>query len=134
MVWRHGNDQFSRIITLEYFMIQSTLEMSLGSSSHVKLSISYMNELDNAVIMAVLSWKIKFSVNGRILSRKYSSKFYFENAYTANSKFSRRQIFSLKFKKWDTYYSLWEKKNRNQAKCFLFWENHVSLTMYLIEL
>ena len=38
-----------------------------------------MNGLDNAVIMEVLSWKIKFSVNGRILSRKSSPKFYFEN-------------------------------------------------------
>ena len=37
-----------------------------------------MNGLDNAVIMEVLSWKIKFSVNGRILSRKSSPKYYFK--------------------------------------------------------
>ena len=37
-----------------------------------------MNGLDNAVIMEVLSWKIKFTVNGRILSRKSSPKFYFK--------------------------------------------------------
>ena len=54
-------------------------------------------------------------------------------SHTANQKFSRRQIFSLRLSKWDTYYSLWE-KNRNHTKCFLFWENHVSLRTYLIEL
>ena len=32
----------------------------------------------NGVIMEILSWKIKFSVNGRILSRKSSPKFYFK--------------------------------------------------------
>ena len=37
-----------------------------------------MNGLDNAVIMEVLSWKIKFSVNERILSRKLSPAFYFK--------------------------------------------------------
>ena len=37
-----------------------------------------MNGLDNAVIMEVLSWKIKFSVNERILSRKSSPKYYFK--------------------------------------------------------
>ena len=37
-----------------------------------------MNGLDNAVIMVVLSSKIKFSVNGRILSRKSNPKYYFE--------------------------------------------------------
>ena len=37
-----------------------------------------MNGLDNAVIMEVLSWKIKFSVNKRILSRKLSPAFYFK--------------------------------------------------------
>ena len=37
-----------------------------------------INGLDNAVIMEVLSWKIKFSVNGSILSRKSSPKFYFK--------------------------------------------------------
>ena len=37
-----------------------------------------MNGLDNAVIMEVLSWKIKLSVNGRILSRKSSPKYYFK--------------------------------------------------------
>ena len=26
----------------------------------------------------------------------------------------------------------YEKKNRNHAKCFLFWENYVSLRIYLI--
>ena len=35
-----------------------------------------MNDLDNAAIMEVLSWKIKFSVNRRILSRKSSPKYY----------------------------------------------------------
>ena len=34
------------------------------------------------------------------------------NLYIANSKFSRRQIFSLRFSKWDTYYLLWEKKQK----------------------
>ena len=38
-----------------------------------------MNGLDNAVIMEVLSRKIKFSVNGRSLSRKSSPKFCFSN-------------------------------------------------------
>ena len=37
-----------------------------------------MNGLDNAVIMEVLSWKIKFSVNGRIFSRKSSPKYCFK--------------------------------------------------------
>ena len=37
-----------------------------------------MNRLDNAVIMELRSWKIKFSVNGRILSRKSSPKYYFK--------------------------------------------------------
>ena len=37
-----------------------------------------MNGLDNAVIMEVLSWEIKFSVNKRILSRKLSPAFYFK--------------------------------------------------------
>ena len=37
-----------------------------------------MNELDNAVIMEVLSWRTKFSVNGRILSRKSSRKYCFK--------------------------------------------------------
>ena len=37
-----------------------------------------MNGLDNTVIMEVLSWKIEFSVNGRILSRKSSPKYYFK--------------------------------------------------------
>ena len=37
-----------------------------------------MNGLDNAVIMEVLSWKIKFSVNGRILSKESSPKYYFK--------------------------------------------------------
>ena len=27
-----------------------------------------------------------------------------------------------------------KKKNRDHAKCFLFWENHVSLRIYLIQL
>ena len=38
-----------------------------------------MNELDNAVITQVLSWKIKFSVNGRLSSRKSRPKFIFKN-------------------------------------------------------
>ena len=37
-----------------------------------------MNGVNNAVIMEVLSWKIKLSVNGRILTRKSSLKFYFK--------------------------------------------------------
>ena len=37
-----------------------------------------MNGLYNAVIMEVLSWKIKVTVNERILSRKSSPKYYFE--------------------------------------------------------
>ena len=37
-----------------------------------------MNGLDNAVIMEVLSWKIKFTVNERILSRKSSPKYDFK--------------------------------------------------------
>ena len=37
-----------------------------------------MNGLDNAFMMEVLSWKIKFSVNGRTFSRKFSPKFYFK--------------------------------------------------------
>ena len=38
-----------------------------------------MNELHNAVITQVLSWKIKFSVNGRLSSRKSRPKFIFKN-------------------------------------------------------
>ena len=37
-----------------------------------------MNGLDTAVIMEVLSWKIKFTVNKRILLRKSSPKYYFK--------------------------------------------------------
>ena len=37
-----------------------------------------MNGLDNAVIMEVLSWKIKFYVNGKIFSRKSSPKYCFK--------------------------------------------------------
>ena len=37
-----------------------------------------MNGLDNAVTMEVRNWKIKFSVNGRIFSRKSSPKYYFK--------------------------------------------------------
>ena len=37
-----------------------------------------MNGLDNGVIMEVLIWEIKFSVNGRILSRKSSFKYCFK--------------------------------------------------------
>ena len=39
---------------------------------------------------------------------------------TANSKFSRRQIFSLRFSKWDTYYSLWEKKTETTLNVSYF--------------
>ena len=43
-----------------------------------------------------------------------------------------------KFSQWDfqneTLITHYEKKNRDHAKCFLFWENHVSLRIYLIEL
>ena len=42
-----------------------------------------------------------------------------------------------KFSHWDpqnqSLISHYEKKNRNHAKCFLFWENHVSLRIYLKE-
>ena len=42
-----------------------------------------------------------------------------------------------KFSHWDSQneslISHYEKKNRSHAKCFLFWENHVSLRIYLIE-
>ena len=37
-----------------------------------------MSGLGNVVIMEVLSWKIKFSVNGRILPGKSSPKYYFK--------------------------------------------------------
>ena len=51
--------------------------MSLASS-HAKLPIHpVMNESGNAVITEVLTWKIKFSVNGRLFSRKSSPKSYF---------------------------------------------------------
>ena len=43
-----------------------------------------------------------------------------------------------KFSQWDcqneTIITHYEKKNRDHAKCFLFWENHVSLRIYIIEL
>ena len=39
--------------------------------------------------------------------------------YTANSKFSRRQISSLRFWKWDTYYSLWEQKTGTELNVFI---------------
>ena len=43
-----------------------------------------------------------------------------------------------KFSQWDsqneTLITHYEKKSRDHAKCFLFWENHVSLRIYLIEL
>ena len=43
-----------------------------------------------------------------------------------------------KFSYWDSQNEAlithYEKKNRNHAKCFLFWKNHVSLRRYLIEL
>ena len=43
-----------------------------------------------------------------------------------------------KFSQWDsqneTLITHYEKKNRDHAKYFLFWENHASLTIYLIEL
>ena len=34
----------------------------------------------------------------------------FKRVHIVNAKFSRRQIFSLRFSKWDAYYSFWEKK------------------------
>ena len=37
-----------------------------------------MNGLDNAVTMEGLSWKIKFTVNERILSKKSSPEYYFK--------------------------------------------------------
>ena len=43
-----------------------------------------------------------------------------------------------KFSQWDSQNEILithdEKKNRDHAKCFLFWGNHVSLRIYLIEL
>ena len=43
-----------------------------------------------------------------------------------------------KFSQWDSQNEIIithdEKKNRDHAKCFLFWGNHVSLRIYLIEL
>ena len=43
-----------------------------------------------------------------------------------------------KFSQWDsqneTLITHYEKKKTDHAKCFLFWENHVSLRIYLIEL
>ena len=35
---------------------------------------------------------------------------------------------SLRFSKGDTYNSLWQKKNRNHIKCFLFWESHDNIS------
>ena len=43
VVWTNANGQLRYIITLEHFMTESTLEMSLGSS-HVKLSLSSRHE------------------------------------------------------------------------------------------
>ena len=64
-----------------------------------------MNGLDNAVIMEVLSWKIKFSVNGGILSRKSSLMFYFkksiENVMKRN--LVKRCMVCL-FKKFDRFF------------------------------
>ena len=64
-----------------------------------------MNGLDNAVIMEVLSWKIKFSVNGRILSSKSSPKYYFkkfiENVMKRN--LVKRCMVCL-FKKFDRFF------------------------------
>ena len=37
-----------------------------------------INGLDNTALIEELSWKIKFSVTGRILSRKTNTKFYFK--------------------------------------------------------
>ena len=78
MVLISGSDQLRRIITLENLKV-IPFKMSL-SKSHVKLPVMnhpVMNGLDNAVIMEVLSWKIKFSVDGRLMSRKSSRKFHF---------------------------------------------------------
>ena len=70
-----GSEQLRRIITPKKVIVP--LKMSLGSS-HVKLRISPSHGgLDNAVITEVLTWKIKFSVNGRLLSSKCNRKFYF---------------------------------------------------------
>ena len=56
--------------------LKAPLKMSLGRSWNC-LYQPVMNGLDNAVKTDLLSWKIKFSVNGRLLSRKSSPKFYF---------------------------------------------------------
>ena len=43
-------------------------------------------------------------------------------------------IFSQLDSQNETLITHYEKKNREHAKCFLFWENHVSLRIYLTEL
>ena len=43
-------------------------------------------------------------------------------------------IFSQLDSQNETLITHYEKKNRDHAKCFLFWENHVSLRIYLTEL
>ena len=69
-------DQLRRVITIE------NLKLPLKVSWVVRMwNCRYhpvMNGLDNAVIMEVLSWKRKFSVNGRLRSRKSSPKFDFK--------------------------------------------------------
>ena len=51
--------------------------------------------------------------------------------YTANSKFSRRQIFSLRFSKWDTYYSLWDKRHPKTTLNVSYFEKAMSHWEYI---
>ena len=73
VIWARRLDQLRRVITIENF------KLPLKVSWVVRMwNCRYhpvMNGLDNAVIMEVLSWKIKFSINGRLRSRKSSPKF-----------------------------------------------------------
>ena len=57
--------------------------------------------------------------NEIILNMPESAETYL-NMDTSNSKFSSRQIFSLRFSKWDTYYSLWEKKTETTLNVSYF--------------
>ena len=77
VVWAHGNDQLRRIITLEHLLLKVPLKCLWVVRMWNCLYHPDMNGLDNATIMNVLSWNIKFSVNGKNLSRKSSPKFYF---------------------------------------------------------
>ena len=73
VLWTRSSDQLRRIITLEKYPWKCHWVSRKWNYHPV------MNELDNAVITQVLSWKIKFSVNGRLSSRKSRPKFIFKN-------------------------------------------------------